>query len=345
MRGNKKSTTQRVKIDDVAKLAGVSTATVSRVINSTGIVSARTTEKVHRAITDLKFVAHGSARGLAGSKTNTIGLILPGITTFFFTELIQGISKCIYDLDYSLLMYADQQPVSMASGNPLPLGEHNTDGIIVFTDFLDDYSIQYFYEQSLPIVMLHRSPPAGLPIPRVVFENETGAYDVVNHLISQGNKRIAYLRGPQGNEDSQQREVGYRRALNDASIEIDERLIGCGEFAVDDGRAAVQKLLDENLQFDAIFAGDDNSAIGAVEALNGYGLQVPNDIAVVGFNDDYMSQYIQPALTTVRAPIYQSGFEAAQKLLDMIEEKEVGMESSLPVELVIRDSSMRRLNG
>ena len=193
--------------------------------------------------------------------------------------------------------------------------------------------------------MLHRSPPAGLDIPRVVFENEDGAYDVVNHLLSAGCEKIAYLRGPQGNEDSRQREIGYRRALTDANLAVNERLIRHGEFSVAGGKAAVKSLLDKEIKFDAIFAGDDNSAVGAIEALNEHGLRIPQDIAVVGFNDDYMSQHIQPALTTVRAPIYQSGFEAARKLIDLIEEKDVVMESCLPVEVVLRESSLRRQHG
>ena len=121
----KRSPNQRVKINDVARQAGVSTATVSRVINGTGTVSENTAKKVNQAISSLKFVAHGSARGLAGSKTHTIGLVLPGLTTFFFTTLIQGINDCIYNRDYSLLMYSVNTPASMISGKPLPLGEHN----------------------------------------------------------------------------------------------------------------------------------------------------------------------------------------------------------------------------
>ena len=335
----KKSPTQRVKIDDVARLAGVSTATVSRVINGTGTVSDRTAEKVYQAIGDLKFVAHGSARGLAGSKTNTIGLVLPGVTTFFFTALIQGINDCIYNQDYSLLMYADPKPTSMASGKPLPLGEHNTDGLIVFTDFLDDYSIQYLFERNLPVVMLHRTPPAGLDIPVVMFENQQGAYEIVNHLIETGCKRIVYLKGPEGNEDSRQREMGYRQALEDAGIGVDESLIGRGGFAANMAANAIRQMLLDGVEFDAVFAGDDNGAIGVMEVMRERGLKAPEDIALAGFNDDYMSQYITPSLTTVRAPIHQSGFEAAQKLLKLIEGKQVEMYTQLGTELIIREST------
>lgn len=335
----KKTPTQRVKIDDVARLAGVSTATVSRVINGTGTVSDRTAEKVYQAIGDLKFVAHGSARGLAGSKTNTIGLVLPGITTFFFTALIQGINDCIYEQDHSLLMYSDPTPTSVATGKPLPLGEHNTDGLIVFTDFLDDYSIQYLYERDLPVVMLHRSPPAGLDIPVVMFENRQGAYDVVTHLIEIGRKRIVYLKGPEGNEDSRQREMGYRQALLDARIGVDKSLIGRGGFAGNMAANAIRQMILDGVEFDAVFAGDDNSAVGVMEVLRERGLKIPDDVALAGFNDDYMSQYVTPSLTTVRAPIHQSGFEAAQKLLDLINGKQVEMYTKLSTELVLREST------
>lgn len=341
----KKQATQRVKIDDVAKLAGVSTATVSRVINGTGTVSDSTAEKVYKAIGDLKFVAHGSARGLAGSKTDTIGLVLPGVTTFFFTKLIQGINACIYDRGYSLLMYADPTPASMASGKPLPLGEHNTDGLIVFTDFLDDYSIQYLYERNLPIVMLHRSPPEGLNIPKVMFENREGGYEIVTHLIEQGCRRIVYLKGPEGNEDSRQRELGYCQALKDAGIEIDDSLIGRGQFAAPISANVIRQMLLDGVEFDAVFAGDDNGAVGAMEALRERGLRIPEDVALAGFNDDYMSEYITPSLTTVRAPIHESGFEAAKKLLDLIDGKQVNMHSQLSTELIVRESTSGGVNG
>lgn len=341
----KKPTTQRVKIDDVARLAGVSTATVSRVINGTGTVSDSTAEKVFQAIGDLKFVAHGSARGLAGSKTHTIGLVLPGLTTFFFTALIQGINNCIYEQGYSLLMYADPRPTSMASGKPLPLGEHNTDGLIVFTDFLDDYSIQYLYERNLPIVMLHRSAPAGLSIPVVTFENRQGAYEITQHLISIGRKRIVYLKGPEGNEDSRQRELGYMQALQNARIAVDESLIGRGGFAANIAADAIRQLLLDGVEFDAVFCGDDTASIGVMDALREHGLRIPEDVALAGFNDDYMSQYITPALTTVRAPVQRSGFEAAEKLLKLIEGKQVQMHSELSTELIIRASTIGGKNG
>ena len=337
----KRSPNQRVKINDVARQAGVSTATVSRVINGTGTVSENTAKKVNQAISSLKFVAHGSARGLAGSKTHTIGLVLPGLTTFFFTTLIQGINDCIYNRDYSLLMYSVNTPASMISGKPLPLGEHNTDGLIVFTDFLDDYSIQYMHDQDLPIVMLHSSPPVELNIPKIMFENEEGACDVVNHLIKMGNKKIVYLRGPEGNEDSRQRELGYRRALTANNIEIDENLIGRGNFASGRAEDEIIDMLNRGVKFDAIFAGNDDAAAGVYRALRKQGFLIPEDIAVAGFDDDYMAQYISPALTTVKAPVQKSGFEAARILLDLIDGKPTVNEVRLQTELVIRESTKR----
>ncbi len=337
----RRTNSQRVRIDDVARKAGVSTATVSRVINGTGTVSVATKERVNQAISDLKFVAHGSARGLAGTKTHTLGLVLPGLTTFFFTALIQGVNDCIYDRGYSLLMYSVSTPASMTSGKPLPLGEHNTDGLIVFTDFLDDYSIQYMHEQNLPIVMLHRSPPEGLDIPKIMFENEKGAFDIVEHLIQMGNRRIAYLKGPEGNEDSRQRELGYKRALAANNIPLDDSLIGRGNFASGRARNELESMLESGVKFDAIFAGNDDAAVGVYETLQKFNLRVPEDVAVAGFDDDYMSQYISPPLTTVKAPVHRSGFEAASTLLDLIEGNETSSEVRLNTELVIRESTQR----
>ncbi|MEM7799888.1 MAG: LacI family DNA-binding transcriptional regulator [Chloroflexota bacterium] len=335
----KKTDGSRVKIDDVARKAGVSTATVSRVINKTGNVSAHTAEKVHQAIGDLKYVAHGTARGLASTTTKTIGLILPGTSSFFFSELTRGINAYINPQDYSLLMYAVIKPASMAGGNPLPLGEHNTDGLIVFSHFLDDYSIHYLHDQNLPIVMLHRSPPEGLSIPKVMFDNHEGAYQITRHMILQGRGRIVFLSGPKGNEDSQQREAGYRQALSEAGIHYNPALVSTGKFSISAGKVAIQRFLSQEVVFDAVFCGDDNSAVGVIEALRENGVQIPDEIAVAGFNDDVMSQYLSPPLTTVSAPIYQSGFIAAEKLLQLINGEKNIDDALLKTELIVRQSA------
>ncbi|MEM9773536.1 MAG: LacI family DNA-binding transcriptional regulator [Chloroflexota bacterium] len=341
----KRSHHQRVKIDDVAREAGVSTATVSRVINGTGTVSPTTQQRVHHAIRSLRFVAHGSARGLAGSKTNTIGIVMPALTTFFFAALIKGINESIEEQGYTLLMYSSNSPASMIGGKPLPLGDHNTDGLIVFTDFLDDYSIQYMFEQGLPIVMLHRTAPAGLDIPVVAFHNEKGAFEAVNHLIENGRRRIVFLKGPEGNEDSRQRELGYRRALASADLPVDENLIRRGKFATTPAKQAIETLLQEGAHFDAIFAGDDNAAVGALEACRDMDISVPGQIAIVGFNDDYMARHVSPALSTVSAPIYESGFKAGTTLLKLIAGQPVNNAIRLETKLVVRDSSRRNGHG
>lgn len=335
----KRTNNQRAKIDDVARVAGVSTATVSRVINGTGTVSPATQKRVHEAIRELRFVAHGSARGLAGTKTRTVGLVMPALNTFFFASLIRGINESIEAHDYSLLMYSVSTPASMRGGKPLPLGDHNTDGLIVFTDFVDDYSIQFMYEQKFPIVMLHRTPPVGLAIPIVMFRNEEGAYKAVDHLIRNGKKRIVFLKGPEGNEDSRQRELGYKRALEASGISLDTNLISRGGFAVSQAKSAIEQLISDGIEFDAVFAGDDNAALGTLEILQEYRLRVPEDVAIIGFNDDYMAQYLNPPLTTIKAPIYESGFLAGEKLLRLIKGREVKMESFLDTELIIRESS------
>ncbi|MEM8859850.1 MAG: LacI family DNA-binding transcriptional regulator [Chloroflexota bacterium] len=341
----KRPQNQRAKIDDVAREAGVSTATVSRVINASGTVSATTQQRVHKAIRDLRFVAHGSARGLAGSKTHTIGIVMSPPTTFFFAALIKGISESIESAGYSLLMYSAVHTTSMIGGKPLPLGDHNTDGLIVFTNFLDDYSIQFMYEQNFPIVMLHRSAPEGLEIPTITFENEKGAFEAVTHLIENGRRKIVYLKGPEGNEDSRQREVGYKNALQSAGIDVEERLIRRGSFATRPATRAIDDLIEEGVKFDAIFAGDDNAAIGALDSLKRHDFKTPNDIALVGFNDDYMSQYTNPTITTVKAPIYESGFRAGENILKLIEGKPVPSNIHLDTELIIRESSGGKTNG
>jgi len=293
--------------------------------------------RVHEAINLLGYAPHAAARRLAGRDTGTLGVLLPEVTAEFFFPLVRGIAKEVADAGYDLLIHV-ADPTQKKSLST-PLGEHNTDGLLIFTGRLDDEEILRLYQADFPMVLLHRTPPAGLPIPYVIFENKRGARALVEHLIKvHQRRRIAYLRGPEGNEESEWREEGYREALDKYDIPFDETLVGRGDFNADVARETVENWLLKGLDFDAIFAGDDESAMGALSALRRAGKQTPEEVAVVGFDDIHSAKLTDPPLTTVRAPIEAAAAGAVQALLAQIHDQEPLRELRYPTELVIRQS-------
>jgi DNA-binding LacI/PurR family transcriptional regulator len=329
-------THSRPTITDVAQHAGVSTATVSRVINKAGNVTPDTIARVQNAIAELDYAPHTGARVLASNRTQTLGLVTPTISDLFFTDLLRGIEQTVYENNYALLVYATQGRPSLPV---LPLGQHNTDGLIVFTNSLADEQLCKLHERGFPLVLLHRSPPAGTTIPCVTFENKNGARQMVEHLIACGRRRIAFLAGPEGNEDSFWREQGYREGLAAHNIPLDPALIGMGGFQASIAKTAVTQWLGDDLEIDAIFAGDDESARGALQAIQQAGLRVPENIALAGFDDSLLSQYLTPPLTTIRAPIEAAGRAAATQLIQLIQTGRAEPFTMLPTELVIRQST------
>ncbi len=328
---------RRATISDVANLAGVSIATVSRVVNGTAPVAQETVDRVQRAITMLGYSPHAAARRLAGHQAGALGVLLPEVAADFFFPLVRGIAQEVRSAGYDLLIHvaSSGQESSLSS----PLGEHNTDGLLIFTGRLNDEEIARLYQSGFPIVLLYRSPSDDFPIPYVMFENKKGARELIEHLISvHGRRRIAYLRGPEGNEDSEWRERGYREALEKYNIPFDGDLVGMGNFDADVARETIESWLLEGLDFDAVFAGDDEAAMGVMQALRHAGKKVPDDIAVVGFDDISSAKLMAPPLTTVRAPIEAAAAGAAQALFAQINGKEAPHQLRYPTEVVIRQS-------
>jgi DNA-binding LacI/PurR family transcriptional regulator len=325
-------------IADVARQAGVSTATVSRVINRASNVTPGTAARVQDAIATLEYAPHTGARVLASRRTHTIGLITPTISDLFFTDLLRGIEQTVYEHNYTLLIHATHGRPYDNIIPTLPLNHHNTDGLIIFTSSIDDGRLQKLHERHFPLVLLHRSPPANTNIPCVTFENKDGAYRMTGHLIACGHRRIAFLSGPVGNEDAQWREQGYREAMAAHGLAVDEALIVEGNFNAETAAAAVAHLLQSQPDIQAIFAADDESARGALAAIQQNGRRVPEDVALAGFDDSLLSPYLNPPLTTVHAPIEAAGRAAAAALIQLIQTSYTEPITRLPTELVIRQS-------
>jgi DNA-binding LacI/PurR family transcriptional regulator len=322
-------------IMDVAHQAQVSIATVSRVLNGNPTVQTEYADRVRLAMEELQFVPRPAARVLAGKRTNTIGLLLPEISGAFFSPLLKGVEAGAHEAGYDLLVHSTQQ---VETTRPR-LGEHNTDGLLIFTHSLAAPELRRLHSFNFPVVLLHQTPPDDLKIPTIAIENKEGAARLVEHLIRVHRRtRILFLRGPEGHEDSVWRERGYREALEANKIRFDPNLIASGGFDDEEAFVAIQGLLSKRVSFDAVFAGDDDAAIGAIRALRLAGRLIPKDVAVVGFDDVPFARYLSPALTTVRAPIEQVGREAIRQLVRLIRGEAAEALILMPTQLVIRES-------
>ncbi len=328
-------------ISDVAKAAGVSISTVSRVINQSAPVSPELEAKVKSAINQLDYRPQIAARTLAGRKTKTIGLVLAEIGTDFYPLVIAGVEEEAHRNKYSLLISVTTERSIPDPEEVIPfnLGDHYTDGLLVFPASLSDDELRRKHAKKFPIILIQRTPPPGLQIPHIKIENKNSARKLVDHLIEvHGYKRIAFLAGIAEHEDAKLREQGYLESLAAHNIPFDPRLKTRGNFQKKDSQEAVKHWLDEGLDFDAIFACDDISAIGALSALNQAGLRVPEDIAVVGFDDVEIARYLSPPLTTVAVPIEELGRIAMQQLLSLIQTGSADPVIEISTELVIRRS-------
>ncbi len=336
---------QRATITDVAKLAGVSISTVSRVLNETAPVSEEAVVRVRSAVEMLSFTPHAAARTLAVRKTDTVGLLLPEMASSFFVPTLRGIEAAVREAGLDLLIFAGDPSSPRRSETHQPLGEHNTDGLLVFANQLEMSEVSRLHQRGFPVVLLHRSAPAGLSIPSVRFDNRGGIRRLMNHLINECNRRrIIFLRGPEGNEDSFWRETAYRESLEVHGVPWRSELVANGNFTEVGAEEAVRNLLAAGVEFDAIFAGDDEAAAGALMALRKAGRSVPGDVALAGFDDSAMARHLNPPLTTIRAPIETASYLAAHYLTKLIRGDEVETTTQLPVELLVREST-GLLNG
>ena len=328
-------------ISDVARHADVSIATVSRVLNGTTPVQPDKAERVRLAMEELQFIPRQAARVLASRRTNTIGLVLSEISGAFFPPMLKGIEAGAHEAGYDLLIHSTQKE----GPSRRPLGEHNTDGLLIFTDSLDHRELHRLYALNFPMVLLHQTPPDSLDIPVITIENKEGAAMLVQHLIElHGRRRLVFLRGPDGHQDSFWRERGYREALEAHKLEFDPALLASGGFDEEEAFLTVEQMLAGGLQFDAIVAGDDDSAIGAMRALKAAGRSIPDDVAVVGFDDVPFARYLSPALTTVRAPIEEVGREAVRQLARLMSGEPAQALTLMRTELIIRESCGCRLS-
>ena len=328
-------------LDDVAKLAGVSTATVSRVINNYPHVRKSVREHVQKVIDETGYQPNVAARSLASNRTNVVGLVIPNSVSNFFTDpyfsrLTEGIAYACNENDYVLSLFIFNSKEIEHKLFPRLTRRGMVDGIIIQSTGLHDEAINYLTEGDIPYVIAGRSinaPQASY----VDVENRSGAFKATMHLIQLGRKRIATITGTLDTSVGLDRLEGYRKALEDSRIDIDESLITEGDFTELGSYYATKRLLVHNP--DAIFVASDTMATGTIQALREENISIPKDIALVGFDDLPPSRSATPPLTTVRQPIRRFGTTLMETLLDILENgPEPPRKIIFDTELVIRES-------
>lgn len=327
-------------LEDIAQMCGVSRSTVSRVINGSSNVSEPTRQKVLDLIQNIGFQPNLAARGLAVGRTRVIGLVIPtGLTAIFsdpyFPLVIQGVSSVCNAHEYSVMLWLAEPEYERKTISQV-LYSGLIDGVIVSSMLMDDPIINRLSESPQPFISIGRHPTNN-ELNFVDVDNRTGANQAVSYILHTGRRRVAMITGPRNMIAGRDRYQGYQDTLRERGLHLQPELVAEGEFTDISGYLAMKQLLPQRP--DAVFVASDAMAFAAMRAIQEAGLRIPEDIAVVGFDDIPPAATSKPPLTTVRQPIQRTGSVAAEMLIERIEHPETqNCRIILPTELVIRSS-------
>ena len=333
-------------IDQVAKRAGVSKATVSRVINNSKPVSEKTKTRVLLAIDELDFKPNPAARSLVSKKSRTIGVLVTDIANLFVSVLVKGIEQIAYEKGYNIFICNSHGSPEKEIELLMMLKDKRVDGIIFLTSDLKEEHKSFFRESKLPIALVNVSYNEDKTI-GIRIDNYKAAYDMTSYFLKKGYTRIGMIRASFADQfTGRDRFVGYWNALRDHGVSYDEDLVSIGSLEAMDGYNAAKELVAVNKDLEALFVACDLMAFGAIKAIIDLGYRVPEDIEVAGFDDVPMASFYHPTLTTVRQPIEDMGRNAAKKLVKLIEGAAIDQwEIVLPHELVFRDSTAKAVES
>ena len=338
-----------VTLHDIAKRSEVSIATVSAVVNGAAWVTDVTRARVQRAIADLDYHPNQFARGLKRQEGHAVGVIVSDLTNPFFTQIVRSLSHALHSAGRALSLCDSDHRHDLGEANLRMLVEGQVLGLVVVGDSVPESALRAFVKQRprAPVIVIERE----YAIPQVstlLVDSERGAFTATTHLAERGCKRIAMITGPSSGAGSatygrKQRYEGYKRALRACGQTLDPKLVVEGNFRYESGRDAMRRLLALRRRPDAVFSANDMMAVGAMSAIRDAGVRVPDEIALVGFDNVPITGLLQPALTTMAMPLQQFG-ESAARVLE--EQLALGGEHSpvhlaFSAELVVRDSSLR----
>jgi len=334
---------QRWTLEEIGKLAGVSRSTVSRVINNQPNVRPNVRERVLQVISETGYHPNSAARSLASNRSRIIGLLMPSVLQSAFNDpyyprILQAISYACNQHDYVVSLFLSQTVDEEQKLIQRIVSSGLVDGLLVTANTADMPFVSTIQEYNIPFVQIGRPRSGDMnQISYVDVDNYAGAHQATSHLIQQGHQRIAQIVTVQ-NTAGIDRDRGYRQALQERGLTVDEDLIELADFSEASGYRAMKALIPKHPT--AVFVQSDSMAIGALRALREDNIRVPQDIAIVGFDDLPIASTTEPPLTTVRQPIYRTGTIAVETLIDILNTStEPARHIILSVELVIRDSS------
>jgi len=330
----------RATIREIARAAGVSIATVSRVINGRPDVSPQTREVVLRVVREHGFSTNRNARALSGGRTGLVGVTLPILEAAYFAVIVSGTAEALYEHDMRIVLcptlHQHEREVTLLDR----LMHGTTDGAVLMLPEESNAELRALQETGYPFVVVDPRVQLDQGIPAVSASNASGARAVVEHLLSLGHRRIGAILGPADWMATTERLNGYRSALAAAGVLVARDLVVESDFSIESGEAAAAALLDLPERPTAIFGFNDNVAIGVLRAAAERGLGVPDDLSVVGFDDSEQSGLVTPALTTVRQPLAEMGRMAVSLLLRLLDHQRVeAMNIELATRLVVREST------
>lgn len=325
-------------IKEVARKAGVSIATVSRVLNDVGPVDERTRERVRNVAREMHYFPNALGRSLSRRRTDGIGLLLPDLFGEFFSEVIRGADQTAQQNNYHLVVsssHANRAEIEAA----LRMMRGRVDGLVVMSPNIESHLLRANLPHSLPIVLLN-CVVTDDDFDSLNVDNEGGAYQMVRHLVHHGHHRIAIIKGSGGNFEAAERLRGYRRALEHGGAELDASLEIEGTFSEASGYDAIRTMLALPSPPTAVFASNDAMAVGALSGLRDAGMRVPEDMALAGFDDVPIARYLTPTLTSVHVSISDLGVLAIRRLIHAVREKNaaVRQHSLLTTTLALRES-------
>jgi len=331
-------------IKNVAKIANVSITTVSRVLNGEKGVSPKTRRRVLNVIEELGYSPSASARTLKTSLSKTIGIAVPDTLGDFYGEVINGIESTATENGYNLIVSLNHHIIKEELAAVNFFKAKKVDGAILVTTLGDDDYVRFLIENGFDIVLLDRDPH-GLKVDTVKTDNFHGGYMATEYLLNLGHSAILFIQGLSYLDSSRERFNGYKKALKDKGIKRDDTFVLDGDFTTKSGYSAIKRYLKgHGLDFTAIFAANDQMAIGAIKALHDKGISVPEDVSVIGFDDSYMAPYVIPPLTTIKQRREEMGRVATELLLSRInsrdERKKTPRQVIVPVDLIERGSAI-----
>lgn len=324
-------------IQDVAARAGVAPITVSRVLNNSGYVSTATRKRVEAAAKALNYVPNSLASSLRSNRTYILAMLLADISNPFWTTVARGVEDVASEHGFSVILCNTDERAEKQEEYLAVMLRRRVDGFLLVPTTAATESIQMIHQQNVPVVILDRHVPM-LAVDTVQGDNFGSAYQLTQHLVALGHRRIAILAGPQHISTSAERVAGVERAINDAGLTVDATLVCYGEYSIESGYTMAQKILHQ--QPTAIVGGNNFITIGIGRLLQEQFIKVPDDISVVCFDDVPVSWGSDPFLTVAVQPAYEIGQRATELLLKRIQEPQAPIQAiKLPVEIIIRDST------